>query len=478
MEQQEKTPKIILTPSQQEVFDKLLKFVESEDRIFVLKGYAGTGKTTLMKELIGRLSEDNVSYKLLASTGRAAKILSNITAQQACTIHSLIYKYTDFNQDLEVVVKQREETKIDKTGQLYLTFEVTSIDRDDDNNRYVYIIDESSMISDEKDDNIAQAIFGSGCLLNDLLDYDPMGKFVFVGDSSQLPPVKQEHSPALDTAYFSHRYGIKAHYGELINIMRQAEDNAIIKASSAVRNLHQNFVSMKWGMFPFRNYDDIILYSDSMSLQNAYLDIINRNGYNKATLISSSNRRCNSQATTIRSKLGFGYALSIGDLLLVTQNNLISGLMNGDMVVITQISATKELRANLTFLKVEVEELFTKKKYTQLLIENILYSGNVNIDHEAQKELFLDFYRRTSYKQDQPEFKRLMTKDPYLNALRCVFGYALTCHKSQGGEWDEVFIDIPRNFTLNATPATYQWMYTAITRAKSKVHLVNDFYIE
>lgn len=480
-QQENKKIEIILTPSQQDVYDKLLKFVEGEDRVFVLKGYAGTGKTTLMRELIEYFSKEKVSYRLLASTGRAAKILSNITGQSTSTVHSLIYKYTDFNQDLEKVVQQREEAKVDKTGQLYLTFEVTSIDREDDDNQYVYIIDESSMISDIGDNTINQAIFGSGRLLNDLLAYDPMGKFIFVGDTSQLPPIRLEYSPALDVSYFKNEFDINAHSGELTQIMRQSSDNNIIVASHNVREILSDFQYVKWGKFPFKNNKDIILHKSVDSLMESYLSIIKDRGYNDATLICRSNNTCNKQSNLIRTNLGFEKPFEVGDLLLVTQNNLISGLMNGDMVIVKQISDVVEQRANLTFIKVEVEELFTKKSYSQLLIENIIYSGDVNIKQTEQKELFIDFFmrmKRKGIRQKDTKFNTLMKQDPYLNALRCVFGYALTCHKSQGGEWDEVFIDIPRNFTLNATPATYQWMYTAITRAKSKVHLVNDFYIE
>ena len=129
---------------------------------------------------------------------------------------------------------------------------------------------------------------------------------------------------------------------------------------------------------------------------------------------------------------------------------------------------------------VSVMELFTKKVYSQLIITDILYSNHINLSQEQQKELFIDFYirmKKEGIKQNTLEFNDKMLTDPYLNALRCVYGYAITCHKSQGGEWDNVYIDIPRNFALQPKPFVYQWMYTAMTRAKKNLFVVDDFYI-
>ena len=155
--------------------------------------------------------------------------------------------------------------------------------------------------------------------------------------------------------------------------------------------------------------------------------------------------------------------------------------MNGDLVTIENIEKDVIKKANLTFRKVEVKELYTEKVYSQLLIEEIIFGALPNLDISQQNLLFIDFARRMKrrgLKQKDEEFKTCMRKDPYLNALRCVFGYALTCHKSQGGEWNHVFLDFPRDITLNPTRSSYQWIYTAMTRAKVQLHIVDGFYIE
>ena len=164
---------------------------------------------------------------------------------------------------------------------------------------------------------------------------------------------------------------------------------------------------------------------------------------------------------------------------MITQNNLISGLMNGDLVRVIQIGHRIQ-RANLTFLHIEVEELFTMKRYSQLLIEDIIYGQQINLSQSQQQELFMDFYYRMKnkkIKQSSPLFNENMLTDKYLNALRAVYGYVLTCHKAQGGEWKNVYLDIPRNMAFTPTAATYQWLYTAMTRASDTLHICNDFFI-
>lgn len=469
---------IVLTPNQEQVFKRFQHFIEEKDnRVFILNGYAGTGKTTLIRFFIEELSKRDKQYVLMASTGRAAKILSNSTGKKASTVHSVIYKFNDFNQDLEEVVKQEDQYGIDKTGQLYLTFSMVP---NTSSTQQFYIIDEASMISDVKDPSAVQAVFGSGKLLSDLLEYNVNAKFIFVGDVCQLPPILQDISPALSSKYLKEVHNIDSIETTLTSIVRQHEDNTIIQASHRIRNLYQDPPVIKWGKLPLGNYKDIRLHTDTISMINKYLELIRGYSYERGTFISYSNSKCNNLNKLIRSTLGYKSTLQVGDLLLVTQNNSLSGFMNGDMVVIEQIKNVRYQRAQLTFLQVEVKELVTGQRFTQLLIENILYDNMTNLKHSEQKALFIDFYRRMKSEginQKNPIFKERLHTDEYLNALRCVFGYALTCHKAQGGEWDEVCIDIPRNLTLNAKASSYQWVYTAVTRARKMLHIVNDFYI-
>lgn len=470
--------KIELTPHQQHAFNRMVEFIRNKSqKVFILRGYAGTGKTTMMKCLIEELERRNLPYKLLASTGRAAKILSNATDCEAKTVHGLIYTFSDLNQDMEALVNRRKSTGKDDGNQLLLQFAQESISS---STEIFYLVDESSMIPDREDKTATQAMFGSGRLLNDLLNYHHNGKFIFIGDTCQLPPVTQRLSPALSVEYFKETFNIKAEEVELTEVMRQQKGNDIVHSAQKVRQLYANPQPWRWAKFPFRNYKNIHIVESQTSLINQYIHCAKKEGYNHATLIGYSNKQCDMLTQILRPAFGIhSHELSVGDLLLVTQNNYISGLMNGDQVIVTDV-LIHERRAGLTFLKVSVEELVTKKTYTQLLIAEILYHNQTNLSQEQQKELLVDFYIRMKAKgirQRTDLFNKMMMCDPYLNALRTVFGYALTCHKAQGGEWDHVYLDIPRNLPGIEKPYVYQWIYTAMTRASKELYVVNDFWI-
>lgn len=472
---------LILTQGQQVAFDTLKTFLlEDSSKVFILKGYAGTGKTTLMKKFITQMQEMNLSFSLLASTGRAAKILANATNCEARTIHSEIYKFSDLNQDLEKVVEKRETTKMDAFGQLYLNFELTPKEHEDNESTHFYIIDEASMISDLVDKNSTQALFGSGKLLTDLFKYDDKGKFIFVGDVCQLPPVSQSISPALSSNYIEETFDYKCQECELTEVVRQSAEVDIVRSAQKLRKLFYNPQPWKWAKFPMRGYKDIHVLNSQTTLISDYINRVNSLGYNNATLLCFSNKQCDITTQLLRPSFGHNsHSLEVGDLLLITQNNLISGLMNGDLGVIEDV-IIQERRAGLTFLKVTIKELFTQQVYSQLMIADVLYGNQTNLTQPQQKELYIDFYYRmqdNGIKQKSSAFKQCMLTDPYLNALRAVFGYALTCHKAQGGEWDYIYLDIPRNVPALEKPYVYQWVYTAMTRAKKGLFVVDDFWL-
>lgn len=491
---------IKLTKSQEAVLKQLKDFVfRSEDRVFILKGYAGTGKTTLMRFLIEALEKKEERYRLLSTTGRAAKILANHTDREATTIHSMIYRYKDFNKDLSNI--DDKKASVDETGQLFLVFEPTVLSTED-RNRVVYIIDESSMISDMEDQDITQAKFGSGRILKELLDYDPYSesKFIFVGDPCQLPPILGTISPALTPAYFEQTFGLQCQEGNLTEIMRQ--DNSIIAAGAYLRKLwntapeNENvYGTGVWGpALQLSAYGDVKIHFDISEMEQLYLQNIHEKGYTDSTFICSSNANCMKMSQKIRSSLGFSGSVQVGDLLMVTQNQLQTGLMNGDMVEVVGLSAETErtfktvqtpdgYQTELIFREIQVKELFTNKVYSTLLMETILNESQVNLNSRQQSGLFLDFVIRMkrkgiTQKKDKEQFDKAMRLDPYLNALRCNYGYAITCHKSQGGEWNNVYIQMPRNITRNPTKNKYQWFYTALTRAKYSVHICKDFFIK
>lgn len=490
MEQNELN-EIELTTSQKNVLNKILDFVNnSEDRIFILKGYAGTGKTTLMRFLIHELEENQKDYRLLASTGRAAKVLANLSNHNGSTstIHSMVYSFNGLSK----VYDEKEEPVVDKDGQLFLMFKPTKLN-EAEVPETIYIIDEASMVSDVITKNVTQAKFGEGRLLKELLDYDKRekSKFIFVGDPCQLPPIEEYYSPALIVDYFLKEFGMKAQEAQLTEIMRQKGASGIIDASKQVRSLYNNApndISMYgaqrlWGFLPFRQYKDIQLYPTLESMTNEYVNKILSSGFNSAVCICRSNRACSELSANIRAKLGFTYGhIQKGDLLMVIQNNMPTSLMNGDMVTIEELGPKTESRSGLTFREITVKELFTQRTTKSLIIEEIVNQSRLNLDSAQQQALFIDFIIRMRDKgitqKDSRLFNHAMFNDPYLNALRCVYGYAITCHKSQGGEWEDVFVHVPRNITLNPTKETYQWIYTSMTRAKKTLHMIDEFYIK
>lgn len=480
---------ITLTKSQANALDRFKQFISDPSaKVFILKGYAGTGKTTLVRLFTKELEANGCLFSLLASTGRAAKILCNITEEPTHTVHSEIYKFTKLSQDLEQLAKQQEQLAkqqeqphADETGQLYLNFELMPKTKDENPLEHYYIVDEASMVSDARDPVAAQAVFGSGKLLHDLLLYDDMGKFIFVGDICQLPPVTQNFSPALDARYLLSQYRIKAYECELTQVMRQSGDNDIVLSAQQMRRLYHNPpMQQKWAKFPLKGYSNIHILHSQTELISRYVECVREGGFNSSTMLCLENKQAAQTTQLLRPIFGHRTCmLEKGDLLLITQNNYITGLMNGDLVVVEEVGA-QILRAGLTFINVKVKELFTGRTVSHLMISEVLYSNATNISQANHRSLYIDFYYRmkaNDVDQGSEEFYQAMMVDPYLNALRAVFGYVLTCHKSQGGEWDNVFIDIPRKFSAMPKPYVYQWLYTAMTRARKELYVVYDFWV-
>ena len=467
------------TTGQLNVMGLLEMFVKNpSEKVFILKGYAGTGKTTLMNGFIKWLAENDHVYSLLASTGRAAKILSDKTEVQASTIHSQIYIFSDLDDDLESMVAKQESLAIDDKGQISLVFDVKVIVS---NTEKIYIIDEASMVADVPDTGSSFAKFGTGELLKDLLAYDTMGKFVFVGDPCQLPPVGQNFSPALSKEYIEKKYRLATRQVELTEIIRQDSTSGIIGASLALRRLQTANPAVKFANFPMKGFKDVNLHSSHINLINLYIQKIKESGFEYATLICQTNRHCSDLNQIVRSALGkSSNILEPGDILMVTQNNYLTGLVNGDIVQVLK-TGKREIRCGLKFLNVHVLNFASKETYNVLMVEDILYSISTNLNNKQHKDLMIDYYFRMKDKgilQKSQFFRENMLTDPYLNALKAVYGYALTCHKAQGGEWNEIFLYLDNKVHGIPKPGIYQWMYTAITRAKNTLHIVNDWFIK
>jgi ATP-dependent exoDNAse (exonuclease V) alpha subunit len=468
-----------LKPQQQKAFSALCSFIEDKSqKVFILKGYAGTGKTTLMSGLIRYLSEDKIPFALLASTGRAAKILSDKTKTEAHTIHSHMYVFNDLSEDLEQMSALQGNMAVDDKGQVTLLFDLNPIKSESEK---IYIIDEASMVSDQVDKNISFAKFGSGDLLGDILSYDSNGKFIFVGDPCQLPPINQENSPALSAAYIAEKYTLRTGEFEMTEIIRQADTNGIIGASFKLRNLFYLNPQVKFASLHVKGHSNIFIENSHAGMLNNYIERIRSEGFNHSTLICQTNKHCSDLNKVIRASLkNNNDKICEGDLLMITQNNYLSNLVNGDQIIVSQIGQ-REYRCGLSFVQVEVEAISSKNKFNLLLIEDILYSTWTNLNTKQHKDLMIDYFKRMKekgIKQKDKAFKENMLKDPYLNALKTVYGYALTCHKAQGGEWNEVFLYLDNKIHGIKKPGIYQWLYTAVTRAKENLHIVNDWFIK
>ena len=358
------------------------------------------------------------------------------------------------------------------------------------------------MISDTPDPLNIQAKFGNGKLLTELMEFDknPKSKFIFVGDPCQLPPITSSNSPALDPEYMVHTFRLGVQEAELTQIMRQRNGNDITITAGKIRQMYQKapfeesiYRGQKvWGQkLPLNNRRNICLHNNKEDMLEAYFQKMQQNGRENVIYICRQNKTCYQLSNQIRHRLGFYDSVNVGDLLMVIQNQQTTGLMNGDMVEVLSVNNDyhKTLQVinryhsytNLRFLEVRVRELFSKVERTTLLLVNTL-EQNTNLDSDQQTGLFIDFAIRMkqqgiTQKKNLEAFTRALSMDPYLNALRCSYGYAVTCHKAQGGEWDNVFIDMPGNMTLCPTKEKFQWIYTAITRAKENAHFVNAWYI-
>jgi ATP-dependent exoDNAse (exonuclease V) alpha subunit len=415
-----------LNSDQKEAFKAIQKFLEHPSaNVFVLKGYAGTGKTFLMQYLGQWLSEKDQSFCLLASTGRAASVLKGKTGFSAKTVHSELYNFSKVDGIDDSMFENTTEVNIN--GQMSLQFTTRLPDKE----KQIYIVDEASMLSGDLSKDVLFAQFGSGVLLNDFFEVVDKNKIIFVGDPCQLPPVNQNFSPALDIKWLSGQDKVALSF-TLEKIERTEASNDILKLAGAVRD-------------------------------NAMVSNINK--------------------ATRRELFGSMHTpLQVGEVLLVTQNNYRIPLTNGDFVIIEELG-TISIRAQLKFQNVRVKSVTTGKDYHILLSLDSLSSIKGNLSNIQMKELMIDFSQRMrtkNIKTNTPEYKKAMLEDEYLNCLKVSYGYAVTCHKAQGGEWNNVFLflDNKNNGMFNMPPHELcKWWYTSITRARQELHIVKHWWI-
>lgn len=448
------------TGSQRLLIDVLAGFITSDepDELLLIKGYAGTGKTTMMHSLTQVLQALKIRSVLMAPTGRAAKVMAGYTGKPAYTIHKTIY---------------RQQTTSDGMGRFVLNKNLYK-------NTY-FIVDEASMISNELGEN---SVFGSGRVLDDLLEYVYSGvncRLILVGDTAQLPPVGLGISPALEAPELEH-YGFCVQEIELTDVVRQAEDSGILSNATELRSIIGDTPDFE-GFFPIQmeGFDDVTRISGA-ELIETLTTCYDKYGLFDTTVITRSNKRANIFNKGIRGSILYKEnEIEKGDLLMVVKNNYfwatpdsgIEFIANGDIAEIIGINGYEELygfrfvNVSLRFVDYENVEIDCKIFLDTLTIETASFSNEQNRSlFEAVAEDYMEI-------RNKRERWKKIKEDPYFNALQVKYAYALTCHKAQGGQWKAVFVDHGYLVEDMLDTEYYRWLYTAFTRPTEKLYLVN-----
>lgn len=487
---------IRLTESQQSAITAFKEFLESTSQVFMLKGAAGTGKTTLVSEFLKILDEGNREYGLMAPTGRAAYIIGGKTGKLATTIHRAIYGLTTLK-----ATRQNKDDEDD--GGLHLRF---ALKNNEDSINATYIIDESSMVSDAFSENEA-FFFGSGCLLTDLFEYAHGRKIVLIGDYAQLPPVGMNFSPALDKDYVEKKFGCKVTEVVLREVIRQSTNGIMLSNATRIRESieQKSFIEFKLEDGDDSKAEDIDLLSQYYQISPTKPDV-------RSAIIAYSNRQALDFNIAVRHHY-YGESaprLKPCDLLMICRNNYSyeHELFNGNIVQVESCQPDNEIierqvRVKLGRDKIETVDLRFRKvtirfgvngkpvSLNVMLLDNFLDDPNGSVGGLLSRALIVDFNNRlpenikshyneirrllrskdklTKEQQELCEtYAKLLNKDPYYNSVICKYGYAMTCHKAQGGEWDNVFVDMCR-FGGTANEDYFRWAYTALTRASKRL---------
>ena len=446
------------TIKQDVFFQQIAEFITNTDNneIFVLKGFAGTGKTTLISTIVNNLVEINKKYVLLAPTGRAAKVIANYSNKPAFTIHKKIYF-----------------PKKGSGGGVTFTLQQNK------HKNTLFIVDEASMISDV---NSESKLYENGSLLDDLISYIYSGtncKMLLLGDTAQLPPVNSDISPALDIDSLALHYDKEIKHIELDEVMRQGENSGILTNATELRAILNEpfFDTFK---FNLKGFKDVIRLTDGYDIQDAINSAYSNYSIEDTAFIVRSNKRANQYNQQIRTKiLDKENELSTGDFLMVVKNNYFwlkesdeaGFIANGDIVEVLEIFNIQELYG-FQFAKVKIRMIDYPNQipFETVLILNTLTSESPSLTYDESNRLYQevmkDYEGETKYKKFQK-----VKANPHFNALQVKFSYSITCHKSQGGQWNTVFIEKP--YLPEGIDRDYiRWLYTAITRAKNQLYLI------
>jgi exodeoxyribonuclease-5 len=431
-------------------------FAKTNNKILLLKGYAGTGKTSIIATFVSNLWKAKKSAVLLAPTGRAAKVISNYAGMEAFTIHKRIYF-----------------PKKEKSGGVKFVMQPNK------HRNTIFIVDEASMIPDTPAES---KFFENGSLLDDLIQYVYSGfqcKLVFIGDTAQLPPVNSDLSPALDQDRLSLNYNKEVELVELDEVVRQQFNSGILENATILRDalVFEDFEFK----FNLNGFKDMVRLIDGYEIMDAINDAYSNNGYEETAMIVRSNKRANLYNKQIRSRILLNEdELSSGDYLMVVKNNYFwvsptseaGFIANGDIIEVLEIFNFKELYGfKFAEVKVRMVDYPKMKPFETVLLLDTIDAETPSLSYEDGNKLYNEV--ALDYANESSNYKRFMgvKNNKYFNALQVKFSYAITCHKSQGGQWNTVFVEQP--YLPNGVDKDYiRWLYTACTRAKEQLYLI------
>ena len=432
-------------------------FSRKSEELFLLKGYAGTGKTSLIGALVKTLDQLDQKCILLAPTGRAAKVFSHYAGHPAYTIHKKIYRQKSFSNELD-------NFSINDNLHLHTLF----------------IVDEASMIAN---DGLSGSMFGTGRLLDDLIQYVYSGqgcRLMLIGDTAQLPPVGEEESPAL-CADALKGYGLEVYEAMLTEVVRQLHDSGILWNATELRRYISEDDFFTLPMIKVEGFPDVKVVPGN-ELIEAINDSYDQVGLDETIVVCRSNKRANIYNKGIRNMILYREEeLESGDLLMVAKNNYfwtegckeIDFIANGDIAVVRRVRREREMYgfrfADVTLCFPDYNDL--ELEMTVLL--DTLHTETPALPKEMNDKLFysvLEDYADITVKRER---MKKMKSDPYYNALQVKYAYAVTCHKAQGGQWKRVFLDQGYMTEDMLAPDYFRWLYTAFTRATDTLYLVN-----
>ncbi len=441
-----------LTDDQSRALAQVADFLADDSgrrRVFVLKGYAGTGKTTLVSLITQTIKRFGISPYMMAPTGRAAKVMSTYSHRAAFTIHRTIFR---------------------KAGDGTAGFGAVARNY---NRNTLFVVDEASMIACQGSDNLLAP------LLEYVFEHDE-NKLLLVGDDAQLPPVSQPDSLALDARWLEYNYHMPVEGAQLTQVIRQQAESGILANATALRNhLMAGRMQVSFHTKPYPDCFSMTGERIQEGVEYAY----NKFGVENTLIITRSNKMAAQFNQAIRrGLLHFENELDAGDLVMVVRNNYAYAeaagaagfLANGDFARIRRVRRFEEM-LGLKFADVELElvDYPEQQPFEAKVLMDVLYSDKANLPREQADALYqavLADYPEATTKKDRDKALR---EDPYYNALQIKFAYVLTCHKSQGGQWDAVFVDQGYMPDATVTVDYQRWLYTAVTRARKELFLVN-----